>query len=106
MKPHRNFPRQAASISPKMKRMDMTGLNSRQDGYLTRHRDALHNWNLQTNFANSMDFGKMKDPLVYSMAPSPHCAHSGRSVSLAMLILPGSSDKLGQAQSFAQLKVS
>ena len=82
-KTHRNFLRHAASMSPEMKRMDMTGLNGSHmfsAGYICicqliwtkfakmgteRERsasdktwNALQKGNLQANFANSMDFGK------------------------------------------------
>ena len=129
-KTHRNFLRHAASMSPEMKRMDMTGLNgshmflqgahafvnwsepslqkwalNEKEGYLTRHGMHFKKGIYRLILPIRWILEKAKpDPLAYSMAPSPHGVHSGRSVSLAMLILPGSSDKLGQAWTNAQLK--
>lgn len=83
IQPHRNFLRHAASMSPEMKRMDMTGLNGshmfsagctcicqliwtkfakmgteRERRVSDKTWNALQKGNLQANFANSMDFGK------------------------------------------------
>ena len=76
-----------------------------KEGYLTRHGMHLKKGIYRLILPIRWILEKAKpDPLAYSMAPSPHGVHSGRSVSLAMLILPGSSDKLGQAWASAQLK--
>lgn len=76
-----------------------------KEGYLTRHGMHFKKGIYRLILPIRWILEKAKpDPLAYSMAPSPHGVHSGRSVSLAMLILPGSSDKLGQAWASAQLK--